>query len=97
VVFVAGALPLHPHISFLDFVHCERYAFKKPKVFGVPFFQKGDKKSLTTQDTKDPPKSGAMPGIYCSQIATHATKRTSLGAGSLQINGVNPSGLKSKT
>jgi len=56
VVFVAGALPPHPHkeLSFLDLVHFERYAFKKAKVFGVPFFQKGDKKSLTTQDTKDP-------------------------------------------
>jgi hypothetical protein len=56
VVFVAGALPPHPHkeLSFLDLVHFGRYAFKKAKVFGVPFFQKGDKKSLTTQDTKEP-------------------------------------------
>jgi len=55
VVFVAGALPPHPHkeLSFLDLVHFERIAFKKAKVFGVPFFQKGDKKSLTTQDTKE--------------------------------------------
>jgi hypothetical protein len=56
VVFVAGALPPHPHkeLSFLDLVHFERCAFKKSKVFDVPFFQKGDKRSLTTQDTKDP-------------------------------------------
>jgi hypothetical protein len=56
VVFVAGALPPHPHkeLSFLDLVHFERAAFKKPKTFGVPFFQKGNKKSLTTQDTQDP-------------------------------------------
>ncbi len=55
MVFVAGALPPHPHkeVSFLDFVHCERAAFKKLKVFGVPFLKKGDKRSLTTQDTKD--------------------------------------------
>jgi hypothetical protein len=56
LVFVAGALPPHPHkeLLFLDLVHFERIAFKKAKVFGVPFFQKGDKKSLTTQDTKEP-------------------------------------------
>jgi hypothetical protein len=56
VVFVAGALPPHPHkeLLFLDLVHFERIAFKKAKVFGVPFFKKGDKKSLTTQDTQDP-------------------------------------------
>jgi carboxylesterase len=56
VVFVAGALSPHPRKerSFLDFVHFERYAFKKAKVFGVPFFQKGNKKRLTTPDTKEP-------------------------------------------
>jgi hypothetical protein len=42
VVFVAEALPPHPHkeLSFLDLVHFERYAFKKAKVIGVPFFQR---------------------------------------------------------
>jgi hypothetical protein len=47
VVFVAGALPPHPHkeLSFFDFVH-----------FGVPFLKKGNKKNLTTQDTKEPQK-----------------------------------------
>jgi hypothetical protein len=56
VVFVAGALPPHTHkeLSFLELVHFERCAFKKAKVFGVPSFQKGDKMSLITQDTKDP-------------------------------------------
>ena len=56
MVFVAGALPPHPHkeLSFLDLVHFERMAFKKAKVFSVPFFQKGDEKSVTTQDTKAP-------------------------------------------
>jgi hypothetical protein len=58
VVFVAGALPPHPHkeLSFLDLVHFERCAFKKAKVFGAPFLKKGDEKSVTTQDTKDPVK-----------------------------------------
>jgi hypothetical protein len=53
---MAGALPPRPHkeLSFLDLAHFERIVFKKTKVFGVPFFQKGDKKSLTTQDTKAP-------------------------------------------
>jgi hypothetical protein len=57
VVFVAGALPPHPHkeLLFLDLVHFERYTFKKAKVFSVPFLKKGDKKRLTTPDTKDPP------------------------------------------
>jgi hypothetical protein len=56
VGFVAGALPPHPQNdrSFLDLVHFERYVFKKAKIFGVPFFQKGNKKSLTMQDTKAP-------------------------------------------
>ena len=42
VVFMAGALPLHPHkeLSFLDLVHFERYVFKKAKVFGVPFLKR---------------------------------------------------------
>ncbi len=55
MVFVAGALPPHPYkeLSFLDLVHFERYAFKKAKVFGVPFLKKGNKKSLTTQNTKE--------------------------------------------
>jgi hypothetical protein len=49
VVFVAGALPPHPHkeLSFLDLV-------QKAKVFDIPFFQKGNKKNLTTQYTKEP-------------------------------------------
>jgi hypothetical protein len=44
VVFVAGALLPHPHkeLSFLDLD------------FGVPLFQKGDEKSVTTQNTKAP-------------------------------------------
>ena len=46
--------PPHKERSFIDLVHYERATFKKPKVFGVPFFQKGDKRGLTTQDTKDP-------------------------------------------
>jgi hypothetical protein len=41
-------------LSFLDLVHFERIAFKKAKVFGVPFLKKGYKKRLTTQDTKEP-------------------------------------------
>jgi hypothetical protein len=47
VVFVAGALPPHPHkeLSFLDLVHFERNAFKKAKVFGVPFLKKGTKRA----------------------------------------------------
>ena len=50
VVVVAGALPPHPHkeLAFLDLVHFERYAFKTAKAFGIPFFQKGDKKGGTT-------------------------------------------------
>ena len=54
--FCRGGFAPAPHkeLSFLDLVHCERCAFKKPKVFGGPFFQKGDKRSLTTQDTRDP-------------------------------------------
>jgi hypothetical protein len=56
VVVVAEALPPHSHkeLSFLDLVHFERIVFKKAKVLGVPFLKKGDKKSLTTQDTKEP-------------------------------------------
>jgi hypothetical protein len=47
VVFVARTLSPHPHkeLSFLDFVHFERYAFKKAKVFGVPFLKKGTKRA----------------------------------------------------
>jgi hypothetical protein len=52
VVFVAGALPPHPHK--VDLVHFERIAFKKVKVLAFPFFKRGNKKSLTTQDTKEP-------------------------------------------
>jgi nucleosome binding factor SPN SPT16 subunit len=40
-------------VEYHDLVHFERIAFKKTKVFDVPFFQKGDKKSVTTQNTKD--------------------------------------------
>jgi hypothetical protein len=53
-----GLCPPHPYkeLSFLDLVHFERYAFKKAKVFGGPFFQKWDEKSVTTQDIKAPPR-----------------------------------------
>jgi len=47
VVFVAGALPPHPHkeLSFLDLVHLERCAFKKQKFLAFPFFKKGIKRA----------------------------------------------------
>jgi hypothetical protein len=49
-----GLCPRTPIRNCLDLVHFERAAFKKTKVFGVPLLKKGNKGSLTTQDTKDP-------------------------------------------
>jgi hypothetical protein len=74
VVFVAGALPPHPHkeLSFLDLVYFERIAFKIAKVFGVPFLKKGNKKSLTTQDTKEPTFL-TMTGIQTQMGCTSAS------------------------
>jgi len=47
VVFVAGALPPHPHkeLSFFDLVHFERIAFKKQKFLTFSFFKKGTKRA----------------------------------------------------
>jgi hypothetical protein len=83
VVFVAGALPPHPHkeLSFLDLVHCERCAFKKPKVFGVPFLKKGNKgnkKSLTTQNTQDPDFFGQVYAMSMPDRANLALNMASI-------------------
>jgi hypothetical protein len=56
MVFVVGALPPRPHkeLSFLDLV------------FGVLFLKKGNKKRLTTQNTKEPKKTHTAQVWICS-------------------------------